>query len=198
MEIITAEYAGSFAKLTDCPTPKAPEYAFIGRSNVGKSSLINMLTGKKGLAMVSNTPGKTQTINFFTINHQWHLIDLPGYGYAKTNKQTRKGFSKMITDYLLYRESMACCFVLIDANIEPRPNDKEFVNFLGENNVPFVIAYTKTDRISKTALSKNLEAIRQSLLESWEVLPQEFITSAEYRTGREDVLEFIESVNKNC
>lgn len=198
MEIITAEYSGSFAKLEDCPAPSLPEYAFIGRSNVGKSSLINMLTGRKGLAHVSNTPGKTQTINFFSINQSWHLIDLPGYGYAKTNKQVRQGFGKMITDYLLKREAMACCFVLIDVNVEPRKNDLEFLNFLGENQVPFVIAYTKADRLSKAQLNRSLEAIRKAFLENWDELPREFITSSEHRTGREDVLNFIGEVNKNC
>ncbi len=198
MEIITAEYSGSFIKVEDCPAPKLPEFAFIGRSNVGKSSLINMLTGRKGLAHVSNTPGKTQTINFFNINESWHLVDLPGYGYAKTNKKIRAGFGPMIENYLLQRESLVCCFVLIDSNIEPRKNDLEFLGFLGENQVPFVIAYTKTDRLSKAQLERRLAAFRAALLETWETMPQEFITSAEYRTGREEVLDFIHEVNQNC
>jgi GTP-binding protein len=198
MEIISAEYSGSYVKLADCPPPKLPEYAFIGRSNVGKSSLINMLTGRKGLAHVSNTPGKTQTINFFLINGDWHLIDLPGYGFAKTNKKIRAGFVPMINEYLLDRESMRCCFVLIDVNVEPKKNDIEFLNFLGENQVPFVIAYTKADRLSNAQLHRSLAVIRAKLLESWETLPQEFITSAEYRTGREEVLDFIHQVNKKC
>ncbi len=198
MEITSAEYNGSFAKLADCPPPKLPEYAFIGRSNVGKSSLINMLTGRKALAHVSNTPGKTQTINYFLINEDWFLVDLPGYGYAKTNKKVRAGFVPMINDYLLGRETMVCCFVLIDVNVEPKKNDIEFINFLGENQVPFVIAYTKTDRLSKAQLHRSLEAIRPVLFESWETHPQEFITSAEHRTGREEVLDFIHQVNRNC
>ncbi|MCC6726151.1 MAG: YihA family ribosome biogenesis GTP-binding protein [Saprospiraceae bacterium] len=196
MEILSAEYSGSFIKIEDCPPPKLPEYAFIGRSNVGKSSLINMLTGRKGLAHVSNTPGKTQTINYFLINEDWHLIDLPGYGYARTNKSVRAGFIPMIADYLIGRETMLCCFVLIDVNVEPKKNDIEFLNFLGENQVPFVIAYTKADRLSKSQLHKSLTVIREKLLESWETLPQEFITSAEHRTGKEDVLNFIGGINK--
>lgn len=198
MEIITADYNGSFVKIEDCPPPKLPEYAFIGRSNVGKSSLINMLTGRKGLAHVSNTPGKTQTINFFLINQDWYLIDLPGYGYARTNKTVRAGFIPMIGDYLKKRETLACCFVLIDSNVEPRKNDMEFINFLGENQVPFVIAYTKCDRVSKLKLHRNLTEIRKALLESWDELPTEFITSAEHRTGRDEVLNFIHETNKNC
>ena len=198
MEIITAAYTGTFIKVEDCPATKLPEYAFIGRSNVGKSSLINMLTGRKGLAHVSNTPGKTQTINFFNINETWHLVDLPGYGFAKANKKIRAGFGPMIENYLLQREALVCCFILIDSNIEPRKNDMEFVNFLGENQVPFVIAYTKCDRLSKAQLDRRLTAIRAAIMESWETLPQEFITSAEHRTGREEVLNFIHEVNKNC
>ncbi|MBI1227345.1 MAG: YihA family ribosome biogenesis GTP-binding protein [Bacteroidetes bacterium] len=198
MEITTAAYSGSFVKVEDCPASNIPEYAFIGRSNVGKSSLINMLTGRKGLAHVSNTPGKTQTINFFNINETWHLVDLPGYGYAKTNKKIRAGFGPMIENYLLKREALTCTFVLVDSNIEPRKNDMEFINFLGENQVPFVIAYTKCDRLSKAQLDRHLTAIRAAILESWETLPQEFITSSEYRNGREDILSFIQEVNNNC
>ncbi len=196
MEITTADYSGSFITITDCPDSKLPEYAFIGRSNVGKSSLINMLTGRKGLAHVSNTPGKTQTINFFLINENWHLVDLPGYGYAKTGKKIRAGFGPMIENYLLKREALVCCFVLIDSNIEPRKNDLEFLGFLGENQVPFAIAYTKCDRLSKAQLDRRLTAFRAALLETWETMPQEFITSAEHRTGREEVLDFIQQVNK--
>jgi len=197
MEIITAEYNGSFAKVEDCPTTNLPEFAFIGRSNVGKSSLINMLTGRKGLAHVSKTPGKTQTLNFFKINDRWHLVDLPGYGYAKANKTVRAGFGPMIENYLLQRENLKCCFILVDSNIEPKKIDIEFMNFLGENQVPFVIAYTKCDRISKSKLGLNLMAIRTAISEHWETLPTEFITSAEHRTGREEVLGFIDGVNKN-
>ncbi len=198
MEITTAEYKGTFIKVEDCPATKLPEYAFIGRSNVGKSSLINMLTGRKGLAHVSNTPGKTQTINFFNINETWHLVDLPGYGYAKTSKKIRAGFGPMIENYLLQREALVCCFVLIDSNIEPRKNDLEFINFLGENQVPFVIAYTKCDRLSKAQLERSLTKIRAAISETWDPLPQEFITSSEYSNGRDEVLNFINDVNQNC
>ena len=196
MEITTADYSGSFVAVEDCPTTKLPEYAFIGRSNVGKSSLINMLTGRKGLAHVSNTPGKTQTINYFLINGNWNLVDLPGYGYAKTGKKIRSGFGPMIENYLLKREALVCCFVLIDSNIEPRKNDLEFLGFLGENQVPFTIAYTKCDRLSKAQLDRRLTAFRAALLETWETMPQEFITSAEHRTGRHEVLDFIQQVNQ--
>lgn len=184
--------------MEDCPASDMPEYAFIGRSNVGKSSLINMLTGKKGLAHVSNTPGKTQTINFFKINDDWHLVDLPGYGYAKVGKQVRAGFGPMIENYLLHRETMRCCFVLIDSNIEPKKIDLDFLGFLGEKQVPFVIAYTKTDRLSNAQLERNLTTIRQAILEQWEALPQEFITSAERKSGREAVLDFIHEINKSA
>lgn len=183
--------------MEDCPPTKLPEYAFIGRSNVGKSSLINMLTARKGLAHVSNTPGKTQTINFFNINEAWHLVDLPGYGFAKTPKKIRAGFGPMIENYLLKREPLICTFVLIDSNIEPRKNDLEFLGFLGENQVPFVIAYTKCDRLSKAQLDRRLTAFRNALLETWETLPQEFITSSQYSNGRDEILNFIHETNKN-
>jgi GTP-binding protein len=197
MEITTAEYKGTYIKVEDCPPTKLPEYAFIGRSNVGKSSLINMLTARKGLAHVSNTPGKTQTINFFNINEAWHLVDLPGYGFAKTPKKIRAGFGPMIENFLLKREPLICTFVLIDSNIEPRKNDLEFLGFLGENQVPFVIAYTKCDRLSKAQLDRRLTAFRNALLETWENLPQEFITSSQYSNGRDEILNFIHETNKN-
>ncbi|MBI5914372.1 MAG: YihA family ribosome biogenesis GTP-binding protein [Bacteroidetes bacterium] len=198
MEIQSAEYKGSFVKKEDCPPPMLPEYAFIGRSNVGKSSLINMLCARKGLAHVSNTPGKTQTLNFYLINENWHLVDLPGYGYAKANRKTRKGFAHIITEYLTTRPNLACTFVLIDAYVPPQNLDQEFVNWLGECQIPFVLTYTKTDRLSNTQLNNSLAVIRGKLLESWNELPQEFITSAIRRTGREEVLKFIGQVNKSC
>lgn len=196
MEIITANHVGTYIKVEDCPPTKLPEYAFIGRSNVGKSSLINMLTGRKGLAHVSNKPGKTQTINFFDINNAWHLVDLPGYGYAKTSKQIRASFGPMIENFLLKREALICTFVLIDSNIEPKKNDLEFLGFLGEYQVPFVIAYTKCDRLSKAQLDRNLKAFQAALMETWETMPQEFITSSQYSNGREDILNFIHETNK--
>lgn len=196
MLIKDATFIGSFPGLEICPKPDKPEFAFIGRSNVGKSSLINMLCAQKGLAHVSQKPGKTQTLNFYLINESWHLVDLPGYGYAKTARKNRRAWSRMIADYLLHRESLQCAFVLLDANVPPQELDIEFINWLGENQIPFVLTYTKTDRLKSLQQAANIEAIRQALLESWNELPREFITSALRRTGREEILDFIEKVNE--
>jgi len=195
MQIHTADYQGSFTVESACPQDNKPEYAFVGRSNVGKSSLINMLCGRKALAKVSGTPGKTQTLNYFLINEAWHLVDLPGYGYARTAKTQRKSWSKMTINYLAKRKPLECVFVLVDSNIPPQAIDLEFMSKLAEMEIPFVIAYTKTDRLSKRELSDNVKAIQKALLERWNELPQQFITSAGKGTGRDEILAFIASVN---
>ncbi len=179
-----------------CPKDLLPEYAFIGRSNVGKSSLINMLTGRKNIAHISKKPGKTQLLNFYLINGGWYLVDLPGYGYAKISKTQRRKWERMIRDYLVKRQNMQCAFVLIDAMIPPQKIDIDFMNELGELRIPFVIAYTKTDRLKPQELKENLEAIRSELEKYWNALPREFVTSAETGEGRGEVLEFIEEVNQ--
>lgn len=196
MEVHQADFVGSYPKPTLCPTDKRAEFAFIGRSNVGKSSLINMLCGRKSLAHVSNKPGKTQLLNFYLINEEWYLVDLPGYGYAKRSKKERRGFGKMINSYFLERNQMYCAFVLLDSNIPPQDIDIEFINWLGEHGIPFVIVYTKTDRLKKRELEDNLDRIRTKLLEYWTHLPQEFITSARSRDGREELLTFIENTKQ--
>ena len=198
MEIKYAEYVGSFPTENQCPKASKPEYAFIGRSNVGKSSLINMLTGRKGLAKVSNTPGKTQMLNFFQIDAKWHLVDLPGYGYAKISKTKRFAWEKMIANYLKHRENLMCAFVLIDAYIPPQAIDVEFINWLGEMRVPFVIVYTKTDRIrgGEEGRNKNIKAIQDEFLKHWNDLPQQFISSASNKDGRDEILSFIEELNE--
>lgn len=196
MEIKESKYMGSFPSLDLCPAPELPEYAFIGRSNVGKSSLINMLAGKKDLAHISKKPGKTQALNFYLIDNEWYLIDLPGYGYAQRSKSVRKKFGAMITEYLSERPTLQCAFVLIDANVPPQKRDIEFINWLGENLIPFVIAYTKTDRLSSNKSSLQIETIQNALLEDWNELPQQFITSSVRKTGKEEILDFINTVNK--
>lgn len=191
MEIISADFIASYPKESVCPRGGPPEFAFIGRSNVGKSSLINMLTARKGLAKVSGTPGKTRLLNFFLINKLWHLVDLPGYGYARVSKSDRKALENLINGYFARREELSCAFVLIDSNIAPSKNDLEFINSLGEMQVPFVIAFTKTDRIGRPVLEQNIADFMARLSETWETLPTYFITSAERRTGRDEILEFI-------
>ena len=189
---INAKYVSSHTELDKCPTDNKPEFAFIGRSNVGKSSLINALVLHKDLARVSQTPGKTQTLNFYDINEQWYLVDLPGYGYARTSKTNRALFGTMISDYLADRQQLSCAFVLIDSNIPPQKIDLEFIEFLGENHVPFVIAFTKTDRMSKLKLENNINAFNEKMAENWDPIPQFFITSAERKLGREEILNFIQ------
>jgi len=191
MEINSAEFVASFPKESLCPTDGKAEFAFIGRSNVGKSSLINMLT-RKGLAKVSATPGKTQLLNFFLINHTWYLVDLPGYGYARLSKDKRRSLSNMIDGYLLRRQTLALAFVLIDSNLPPMKIDLDFVNGLGEHQVPFALAFTKADRIGKVTLENNIAAFMARLSETWETLPPYFITSAERRTGKEEILDYIQ------
>ncbi len=195
MEINTATFIGSYPAEAKCPKEERPEYAFIGRSNVGKSSLINMLCGRKDLAHVSNTPGKTQLINYFLIDESWFLVDLPGYGYAQISKKMRQRWERMIKGYFRQRLNLVCAFVLIDSNIPPQKIDLEFINWLGENQVPFVLVFTKCDRIKPHQLNENLDAFRQEFLESWNALPQQFQTSSRTGMGREEVLSFIESVN---
>jgi GTP-binding protein len=195
MEIHHVEYKGSFPSVSKCPEPKLPEYAFIGRSNVGKSSLINMLCGRNELAHTSKKPGKTQSLNFYLVDENWFIVDLPGYGYAKTSKVKRLEWQKMIRGYLIKRPTLQCAFVLIDANIPPQEIDVQFINFLGEMGIPFMIAYTKTDRPKPQELEENIEKIQSALLQHWNQLPRQFITSANLKTGREEILEFIQETN---
>lgn len=197
MEITSAEFKISNTKIDKCPNDGLPEYAFIGRSNVGKSSLINMLTRKPKLAMTSATPGKTLLINHFIINKQWYLVDLPGYGYAKRGKQQQEKIQTIIEDYILEREALTCLFVLIDCRHEPQTIDLEFIEWLGENGIPFAIIFTKADKLSPTKVKGNVQNYLNILQEQWEELPPHFITSSEKKQGREDVLNYIESINKS-
>lgn len=194
MIISSAEFVKSSQELNQCPQPDMPEFAFIGRSNVGKSSLINMLVEKKDLAKTSSQPGKTQLINHFIINDEWYLVDLPGYGYAKTSMENRKRWRMMIENYLLKRENLLTVFVLIDSRIEPQKNDLEFINFLGENGVPITLIFTKTDKQSGKKTQDSLELFKQTLSEYWEELPEIILTSSENKTGRGEVLETIENI----
>ena len=175
-----------------CPETDRPEFAFIGRSNVGKSSLINMLMGKKDLAKTSSEPGKTRLINHFIVNDDWFLVDLPGYGYAKALRSSREKWIKFIRKYILERENLYCVMVLLDIRVEPQQNDLDFMNWLGENEIPFVMVFTKMDKLGKAVVEKNLAAYHEEMFKSWEELPQIFITSAEKGTGREELLDFIE------
>lgn len=181
----------SCVKVDQCPKPDKPEFAFIGRSNVGKSSLLNMLTAKAGLAKVSGRPGKTQVINHFLINNDWFLVDLPGYGYAKVSKEKRAGFDKMITQYILKRPNLLALFVLVDVRIPPQEIDLDFLRKLGENQVAFSLVFTKCDKLGTTSLKKNIEAYKKVLLQEWEEMPSHFLTSAETGLGRKEVLSFI-------
>ena len=197
MIIKTAEYVISNSDVRQCPDGNLPEYAFIGRSNVGKSSLINMLTGRKGLAKTSSMPGKTLLINHFLINGSWYIVDLPGYGYAKRGKDMRDKLRRMIEGYVGQREQMTNLFVLIDSGHAPQKIDLEFMQWLGENGVPFSIVFTKMDKIGKVVGMKNVEAYKKILQQSWEELPPVFLTSSEDRRGREELLDYIDSVNKS-
>ena len=194
MEIKSATFTISSAKLSQCPQDDKMEFAFIGRSNVGKSSLINMLTGHKGLAKTSATPGKTLLINHFLINGEWYIIDLPGYGFAKRSKSVQRRIDDMITSYILHREQLVNVFLLIDVRHEPQKIDTEFMNWLGENGVPFSIVFTKADKLSASKLRANVDAYLQSLLDTWEELPPYFVTSSEKKQGREPLLDYIESI----
>jgi GTP-binding protein len=197
MEITSAKFVISNTQLDKCPQDGKPEYAFIGRSNVGKSSLINMLTKNKKLAMTSSTPGKTLLINHFLINEQWYLVDLPGYGYAQRGKKQQEKITQIIENYILEREQMTCLFVLLDCRHEPQKIDLEFFEWLGENGVPFAIVFTKADKLTKTALGANIAAYKERLLEEWEELPPVFVTSSESALGREDILQYINEINKS-
>lgn len=196
MKITSAEFIISNSDVSKCPKEPLPEYAFIGRSNVGKSSLINMLTNHKNLAKTSGKPGKTQLINHFKINLNWFLVDLPGYGYARVSKKTKEVFQQFITDYFEKREQLVCAFVLIDIRLEAQKIDLEFINYLGEIEVPFCIIFTKADKISKTKIDSHIASYRKELIaNNWEEMPEHFVTSALESTGREKVLNFIDDVN---
>lgn len=195
MVIKSAEFVISNSRVEKCPTTGLPEYAFIGRSNVGKSSLINMLTARKGLAMTSQKPGKTQLINHFIINDSWYLVDLPGYGYARLGKDSRDSLRRMIEDYVLERKELVLLFVLIDCRHEPQKIDLEFIQWLGEEGVPFSLVFTKADKLSKGRLASNIEAYTAKLHEEWEELPPIFVTSSEERVGRDELLGYIEKIN---
>ena len=191
----TATYVISSPDVKDCPQSTLPEYAFIGRSNVGKSSLINMLCHNPKLAKTSQKPGKTLLINHFLINGEWHLVDLPGYGYAQAGQKQREALKKMIERYCLYREQLVCLFVLVDCRHEAQKIDLEFINWLGENGVPFAIVFTKGDKLGKVRLKENVEAYKTRLLEEWEELPPVFVTSAETKLGGEELTAYIEKLN---
>lgn len=197
MKIKTAKFVISNSDIKKCPQDNLPEYAFIGRSNVGKSSLINMITGHKNLAKTSGKPGKTQLINHFIINNEWFLVDLPGYGYAKVSKNIRQKFQGFIYDYFLKREQTVCSFVLVDSRHEPQKIDLEFMQFLGENGIPFCIVFTKTDKLGKTVIQNKIAKYKKVLLQSWEEVPTYFLTSATDQTGKKEVLDFIDGVNKS-
>ena len=197
MIIKKAEFIISNTEVAKCPGDGKPEYAFIGRSNVGKSSLINMLTGKKGLALTSSTPGKTQLINHFLINDEWYLVDLPGYGYAQRGKQGREQIQRIIDNYLEKRDALTCLFILLDCRHEPQKIDLEFITRLGENGIPFAIVFTKIDKLSRSKLSENISLYKDKLLETWEELPPVFYTSSEHKQGKEELLDYIENINKS-
>ena len=195
MVIKSAEFVISNSRVEKCPTTGLPEYAFIGRSNVGKSSLINMLTARKGLAMTSQKPGKTQLINHFIINDAWYLVDLPGYGYARLGKDSRDSLRRMIEDYVLERKELVLLFVLLDCRHDPQKIDLEFIQWRGEEGVPFALVFTKADKLSKGRLAANVEAYKAKLREEWEELPPIFVTSSEERMGRDELLGYIEEIN---
>ncbi|MDC1326959.1 MAG: ribosome biogenesis GTP-binding protein YihA/YsxC [Flavobacteriales bacterium] len=195
MLIKSAEFVMSNSDVAKCPKDRLPEYAFIGRSNVGKSSLINMLMQRKNLAKTSGRPGKTQLINHFLINKNWYLVDLPGYGYARVSKSSKKVFQKFITKYFEKREQMILAFVLVDCRLEPQPIDLEFMQWMGESQVPFSIVFTKADKLKPNALKRNIEVYEQKMLEVWEEMPQYFITSSSNAEGRDELLGFLGNLN---
>ena len=197
MRIKSAEFLVSNSNVAKCPQNKMPEYAFIGRSNVGKSSLINMLTDRKNLAKTSGRPGKTQLINHFIINDSWYLVDLPGYGYARVSKKAKKEFQKFITQYFEEREQLVSAFVLIDCRHEPLPIDRDFMQYLGEKQIPFSIIFTKADKLKPKALERNIENYKQALLEGvWLEMPNYFVSSASNSVGKEEILNYIGAINE--
>ena len=196
MIIKKAEFTISSSKLSQCPKDTKAEFAFIGRSNVGKSSLINMLANRKGLAKTSATPGKTLLINHFNINDEWYIVDLPGYGFAKRSKKVQEDIEKMISSYILHREQCVNVFLLIDIRHEPQKIDREFMDWLGTNGIPFSIVFTKADKLTQGKARQNVESYKSALLETWEELPPYFITSSEKGQGREEILDYIESILK--
>lgn len=196
MKITKSEFISSYADVQKCPAPDKPEFAFIGRSNVGKSSLINMLTQTKDLAKTSAKPGKTQTINHFLINEAWYLVDLPGYGYASVSKTLREGFGQMIEDYVQKRENLSCIFVLVDSRLEPQKSDLSFINWVGSKGVPLAIVFTKADKLKLNELQRNVQQFKKAVLADWEELPPMLITSSEKKTGRDELLDFIDDALK--
>ncbi|MCW3070888.1 MAG: GTP-binding protein [Bacteroidetes bacterium] len=196
MEIRSAQFVISNTDIAKCPAPALPEYAFIGRSNVGKSSLINMLVSRKDMAKTSGKPGKTQLINHFIVNENWYLVDLPGYGYAQVSKEKREKWEKFIRDYILNRENLMCLFVLVDSRLSPQQVDLEFMDWLGENNIPFVMVFTKMDKLSKAKTANNIANYKEEMGRSWDELPPCFYTSAEKKEGRKEILDFISDTNK--
>lgn len=197
MKIYSAEFVVSNTAVDKCPKDRIPEYAFIGRSNVGKSSLINMLMERRHLAKTSSTPGKTQLINHFKINNSWYLVDLPGYGYARVSKKKKATFQKYIENYFLQRKQLVCSFVLIDCRHDPQKIDLDFMQFLGENFIPFSIIFTKADKLTQAKLEKQLNSYKTKLLEYWEELPTSFITSSSSGLGRDEFLNYIAQINKD-
>jgi GTP-binding protein len=195
MEIKSIQFIKSSPDLKSCPGPSLPEYAFAGRSNVGKSSLINMVVQQKNLAKTSSTPGKTQYINHFLINESWYLVDLPGYGYAKAAQSVRKGLPELIREYLLKRQTLACLFILIDCRHKPLENDLEFITWSGEKKIPIALCFTKTDKLSTDQLDRNMIRYREKLSEYWEELPEIFMTSSHQQNSRTDIIDFIERTN---
>jgi len=191
MVLKSPKFIGSFTGIEQCPKTGLPEFAFCGRSNVGKSSLINYLVNVRNLARVSQTPGKTQLINYFLVDDRWHLVDLPGFGFAKVSKEKRFTFQKMITDYLTKSERLQCVFLLIDSRIPPQQSDLDFADWLGSSQIPFVLVFTKADKFPSARFKTNIEAFKKAMLEHWEELPQIFVTSAKSKLGREELLRLI-------
>ena len=197
MNVANAEFVVSNTNVEQCPKTKLPEYAFIGRSNVGKSSLINMLCNKKKLAKTSSRPGKTQLINHFLINKQWYLVDLPGYGYARTSKAQKKTFQKFITDYLIKRKELISTFLLIDLRHKPQPLDLKYMRWLGKNLIPFSIIFTKADKLKEVEINEHILKYLNDIRKDWEEIPQYFITSSEKKIGKSELLNYIDEINKS-